>query len=313
MDIVGIGVSVWDRVVTLDEFPAEGNVVRAKSAMSGLGGGVAVATATAAMLGCSAALVDSLGTDEAGERIVRRLTSVGVDVSAIERHDHLTSSTASIWSSLESSERTIAYVAGTACEQLSWSPSVGDALRQAAIIHTNGRHKPIWRRAIDIAEDNAIKLSFDGGAHRFRDEIVPLLMASDIVIVARQFAETFLDCYQPSGPSAQSCGQLVRRIRGLLKAEILGVTDGAKGSFFIGSDDSVHHQPAIKVERAVETTGCGDTFHGGFLAGHVRGLSLEDSAALASEVASRNARSVGALALEKSSIEDLVVTTDEPE
>jgi sulfofructose kinase len=58
----------------------------------------------------------------------------------------------------------------------------------------------------------------------------------------------------------------------------------AGGEFF--------HQPAFRV-RVVDTTGCGDVFHGAFLYGVLRGWDLRRVARFASAVAALKCRKLG--------------------
>ena len=55
----------------------------------------------------------------------------------------------------------------------------------------------------------------------------------------------------------------------------------------------VFHQPAYRMSEVVDTTGCGDSYHGAFLFGLVKGQSLEQTAALASAVAALNSQHLG--------------------
>ena len=67
---------------------------------------------------------------------------------------------------------------------------------------------------------------------------------------------------------------------------ILIVTRGAKGSdYYCGSDQGLQsgHVDAIKPKTdAVDTTGAGDCYKAGFLAGHIRGRSLSECALIGS-------------------------------
>ena len=47
--------------------------------------------------------------------------------------------------------------------------------------------------------------------------------------------------------------------------KVVGVTAGVEGSYFV-SKEGAFHQPSFKVE-VVDTTGCGDVFHGAFAFG----------------------------------------------
>jgi sugar/nucleoside kinase (ribokinase family) len=72
------------------------------------------------------------------------------------------------------------------------------------------------------------------------------------------------------------------------------VTDGANGCWFIegGGDLHVQYQPAFPVE-AIDTTGCGDVFHGAYAAGLLTGMSIADSIRFAAAAAALKATQPG--------------------
>ncbi|MCA9137278.1 MAG: carbohydrate kinase family protein [Planctomycetales bacterium] len=296
-DIVGIGVSVWDSVFLVDVFPNRGTVVRANRRVEGIGGGVSVAIATAARLGSTAAMVDSLGDDAAAHRIVTDLAANGVQTRGISQITGHSSSVASIWSDLKSNERTIVYSPGSASDSLRWSTAIEALVLGAKVVHLNGRHARVCEVAIRLAREVGAKVSFDGGAHRYREEIIPMLTSSDIVIVAKEFAMS----HYRNRDGAEDCPRLQRLTEFLmadLECEIAGVTDGINGSFLIQRDGDSLYQPAVETDRAVDTTGCGDTYHGGFLHAYVLGYQIDAAAELAARIASSNSQSMGALAFE---------------
>jgi len=53
------------------------------------------------------------------------------------------------------------------------------------------------------------------------------------------------------------------------------------------------HQPAFMMDNVVDTTGCGDGYHGGFLYGILNKMSLKKSAQFASAVAAINTQTLG--------------------
>ncbi|MCS7467498.1 carbohydrate kinase family protein [Stieleria sp. ICT_E10.1] len=295
MDIVGIGVSVWDSLMLVDSLPQPGSVVQAERHLEGIGGGITVAMATAARLGSKTALIDSVGDDPAGIRIFQTLSAEGVDTQAIARHAGLTSSAASIWSDRRSAERTIVFSPGSACERLRWTPQIEQLISQAKILHFNGRHGEICLRAIRVAKECGVKISFDGGAYRYRPEILPMLRAADFAILARQFADSHVrsqaDCLRRL-PAMELAESLMEEF----DCEIVAVTDGPAGSDWVARDGASFHRPAVSPELAIDTTGCGDTFHGAFLHGYARGQGIRRAAELAARVASENARRLGGLA-----------------
>jgi len=71
------------------------------------------------------------------------------------------------------------------------------------------------------------------------------------------------------------------------------ITDGANGSWVFANDGTQFQQPAYLLPNVVDTTGCGDSYHGAFLFGLIKGMTLRECARLASAVAALNAQQLG--------------------
>ena len=72
------------------------------------------------------------------------------------------------------------------------------------------------------------------------------------------------------------------------------ITDGDQGCWTLAADDlaQVAHQPAFQVD-VIDTTGCGDVFHGAYAAGLVRGLGVAERVRLAAAAAALKATRPG--------------------
>jgi sugar/nucleoside kinase (ribokinase family) len=70
------------------------------------------------------------------------------------------------------------------------------------------------------------------------------------------------------------------------------LTMGAKECIVSNNKDSIHI-PSIKTSKVVDTTGAGDAFAAGFIAGRIRGLNLEECSRMGHEIASRVIQKVG--------------------
>ena len=292
-EIVGIGVSVLDLVMVIDDLPAEEEVLQASDRFSGLGGGVAVAMATAASMSVPTALLDCLGTDEVSDSIVSTLRHAGVDVEWIDRSDNGSASLATVWVKKETGSRTIVFSPGQTCDGLpiefKWTDAFADIVADAKFLHLNGRHFTASMKAAEVAKRSSVKISYDGGAHRYRPGILPLVEQADVLVVSEHFARAHCRSRPVTSPEA-----LCRMLINDFGCEVVGVTCGDRGSWFATPDDAAFHQPAEVIERVVDTTGCGDTFHGAMLAAMVHELPLRRCAEIATKVASHQAKRLGA-------------------
>jgi sugar/nucleoside kinase (ribokinase family) len=164
------------------------------------------------------------------------------------------------------------------------SESQKDTIRSARILHINGRYSTACKQAIEIAKAENILVSLDGGAGRFRPEMKEIVPLSDICIVARDFAEK----YTGENELSKSAELLLKE-----GPKIAVVTDGIHGSSVSTKDGLSFHQSAFLFPKTVDTTGCGDSYHGAFLFGILKGFAIEKTAALASAVAAMNSQQLG--------------------
>jgi len=283
IDILGLGVCTLDLLMRVDGFPDAECVVRTnESALTG-GGPVATALAAAAQLGASTALLDQLGGDWRGDLIHRELADLGVDMELVRRIPGATSCIASVWVRRGDGKRSIAFAPGSVPE-LEASQLPPGIVERARILHLNGRHGDAMFEAARRAREAHALVSFDGGANRFREAMRELIPLVDIAIVARDWATRFSHSEDPREAAA---------VIGMAGPSLVVITDGLAGSWIFPVDGTEFHQPAYPLADAVDTTGCGDVYHGAFLTGIARGWTLSECAAVASAVAALNTRGLG--------------------
>ena len=280
--IVGIGAATLD-CLTLAEIPQPGAVHEADEIVFAGGGPVATALVAASRLGISTQLLDTFADDPTGQIITRELASEGVRITH-ERHA-TRSAIASILVSPQTGERSISFRPAES-PPLHLTSSDKTAIAAAEILHMNGRHLEAATEAAQIAAEASTLISFDGGAGRFREEIAHIAFGADILIVAREFAEAA--CGETNDPSV-----LIERLAQRSRANLLVITDGARGSWILKRGNPVFHCKAIPVKSIVDTTGCGDCYHGVFLAGLISGKSEQVCAREASAAAALVAATLG--------------------
>ncbi|MGV3658912.1 MAG: carbohydrate kinase family protein [Prosthecobacter sp.] len=157
-------------------------------------------------------------------------------------------------------------------------------LEGVSLLHLNGRHENTARAAVRHARERGIEISFDGGAGRFRESIRDLFEASHLRIISRDFAE-----------KCTGLGDLDAIAPALLRppAKLLVITEGISGSHVWTPGGVYFHQPAFIASPVVDTTGCGDVFHGAFLHGWLHAWDLRRCAEFASRLAAKNAEGLG--------------------
>lgn len=283
VDVVGLGASTVDVLTLVEHFPRGREVQQAQATVIQGGGPVATALVALSRLGRTAAMIDSVGDDWAGGLILRDFQNEGVASETVEVHPGDTTSISNILVSAADGARAIMFVPGSAPEP-SLSELQKNAIRSARVLHISGRYWNACLQAIDLAKGRSVLVSFDGGAGRFKPEMRQLVPLTDICIAAKDFAERYTG-------EADLPGSAELLLRG--GPQIAVVTDGRNGSWICTRDGSSFHQPAFLFPKTVDTTGCGDSYHGAFLAGLLQGFAVEKTALLASAVAGMNSQHLG--------------------
>lgn len=283
IDVVGLGASTIDVLSLVEHLPAEDENLRAISTSVQGGGPVATAMVTLARLGAKVAMLDAIGDDWRGQLIRQEFQREGVITEHLKIGKGWTSPTSCILVKQEDGARSIVWAPGTVAE-LSPADLPRAAIASARMLHLNGRHWGACVEAVSIAREAGVKVSFDGGAGRYRPELRQLLSLTDICIVARDFAEKYSD----ETEIEKAAGMLLNS-----GPELVVVTAGIQGSWIYARGGRSFHQPAYLLPKVVDTTGCGDSYHGAFLFGLLREMDLERTAAFASAVAALNSQQLG--------------------
>jgi len=282
-DVVGLGVSTLDLLHLVEHFPSDETVQESDASALEGGGPVATAIVTLARLGAKVTMLDSLGDDWRGRFILDEFKKENVGTKYIKIYQGHTSSIASVLVRRADGARTIIYSPGSSPE-LTADDINCDLIARSKFIHINGRHFNACLKACKTAREHTIKVSFDGGSHRFRPELADLISMSDICIVSRNFSEEY---------SHQTEMEPAARLFLKSGPSLVVITDGTRGSWIFTEKGEVYHQPAYILPGVVDTTGCGDSYHGAFLFGLCNGFELKKTSAIASAVAALNAGALG--------------------
>jgi sulfofructose kinase len=286
IDVVGLGESSVDLVAELDHYPEANSKQRISSLSSFVGGQVATAMVACARLGWRARYVGCLGTDAEGAAIVETLTRAGVDVRIARRAGHRSRS-AIILVDRRSGGRTVLEHRDPAVA-LGPGDVAPEAVTDGRILLVDATDPRASARAAALARAASIPVVLDvERAAGDAEETTALLRSVDIVIAAEAFPMAFT--------KARTLGEALRQMEQLAGAALVVVTLGAAGSLARCHGREIR-TPAFRVE-AVDTTGAGDAFRGGFIGGWLlRWPTPEIDTVLeyANAVAAMNCRAMGA-------------------
>lgn len=234
------------------------------------GGAPANVACSLTKLGTLAGFVGCLGHDEAGDTLVQLLTSIGVDITGLQRHD--TAPTREIYVvRSEDGDRQFAGFGDRDSAEFSDTHLQADKLpvelfEQAdfLVLGTLEMAYPDTRaateRAIALAEQYFTKLVFDvNWRPMFWDDpaaaktvIQSVIKNADFLKLSAEEADWLFETRDPS--------VIAHRLDGV---EGVLITDGEHGcTYFLSGNEG--RLPAYKVE-VEDTTGAGDSFVAGFL------------------------------------------------
>jgi sugar/nucleoside kinase (ribokinase family) len=257
------------------------------------GGSAGNTAAGLAALGIRAAFIGQVADDQLGAIYRHDIRSLGVDFDTPARGDVGATARCLILVTPDA-QRTMNTFLGAA-QQLSPDAIDLDAVRDAGILYLEGYlwdpevPRAAMEAAIAAAREAGRKVAFTlsdtfcvdrhrDGFHRLLDEKkVDILFANEAELAAMTGASNF-----EAGLSALSA-----------KVPVLVVTRSEAGAVAVAGSERAS-VPAEPIERLVDTTGAGDLFAAGFLAGQARGLGLEPSLRLGAIAAAEVIQHYGA-------------------
>lgn len=283
-DVLGIGIAAVDHVVLVPEFPPPEGKVRIRGSLRSCGGLSATALVAAARLGMRAAYAGVLGLDDDSDFVLRALHEEGVDTAGVIRLPEAGPGRSIVAVDGEGRRIVFSDPSGTLAGSDVYAPA--DLVREARVLLVDHVRVAASLEAARLARDAGIAVvaDFERDEHPLFGQ---LLECVDHLVVPRSFGEHLTGQTDP--PS------ILRSLRAPGRTVVL--TEGSEGADFVGPepDDRPAHRPAFAVP-VVDTTGCGDAFHGAYAAGLVAGLDLSARVRLASAVAALTATRLGAQA-----------------
>ena len=283
IDILGVGSVAIDDLLAVAAYPpadAKARVLRRERQCGGMTGTALIA---AARSGARCGYAGVVGTDELSDEVARQFQRMGVDTSWMAREPDARVIYSVIVVDEQRQTRTIFYDLDGAIGMNSlWPPA--EAIQSARALYIDHLDAEMVLRAARIARAAGVAViaDFEYVSSPLFDELLALI---DHLILPADFAAQLSGQSDPRA-AAQALWGAGR--------ELVAITCGADGVCWIGgaAPDQPQHQPAFPVQ-VVDTTGCGDVFHGAYAAAFTRGLPAQERMRYAAAAAALKATRPG--------------------
>jgi sulfofructose kinase len=277
IDILGLGAVAVDDFIYVEAYPRPDAKARVLRRERNCGGLTAIALVAAARLGARCAYAGVLGQDELSGFAAEFLKREKINLSCMRRIGSARPICSNIVVDQRRGTRNIFFdVEHAAGAPMDVPASLIGSCRVLFIDHLG---VPGMIRAAHLARRASVPIvaDFESDDHpRFRE----LLALADHLIVSQGFARKLTGKRSPE-----------HAVRALAEAghEVVVVTCGEKGYWYMNRGlHEPKHQRSFKV-KAIDTTGCGDVFHGAYAFGLAHNLPLEERLELASAAAALKA------------------------
>jgi adenosine kinase len=246
------------------------------------GGSAANTIIGTASLGCNAAFIGKLKADEAGTAFAHDIRAAKVDFSTQFAKDGPASGRCLVLVTPDG-QRTMNTFLG-ACQNLSEADVDEDLVKQSAIVYLEGY---LWDPPAARAAGRSVALTLSDCfcVDRYRDEFLGLIRSGAVQILFANESELH-SLYQTADFDTAAA-----QLRG---ENILGVVTRSEHGSVVITSSEVLAVPAFPVDSVVDTTGAGDLFAAGFLAGLSKNKSLETCARLGALAAAEIIQHIGA-------------------
>jgi ribokinase len=260
-DVVGLGQCCIDYLGRIEAYPRADAKCEFRDLQVEGGGPVATALVALARWGASCAFVGVVGDDRLGGEIRHSLEREHVDTGGLLIRPEAESQFAFIVAEPGHGRRTAFWRRPTGPPPEPDEVNM-DLIGRSRILHTDGLFPEASLAAARAARGAGAQVSVDAGS--LRNGMLELAALSHHFIAS----ETFATAFAPGSNPLEVCRRLAA-----MGPEVVAVTLGSRGYVALAGGAEIEGE-AHAVD-AVDTTGCGDVFHAGYVHGVLQNWDVE--------------------------------------
>lgn len=271
--VFGIGQCSLDYIGAVDQYPLPDTKCEFDNLNIVGGGPVATALVALSRWGLNCAFAGITGDDDFSNMIRYSLDIEGIDLSGLLVRIGTLSQFAFITAERKSGARTIFWQRPTGTALL---PEEIDMhiLKRCRVLHTDGLFPDASLAACIEAKRSGIPVVVDAGT--WREGMSEIARFSDYFIASERCGIALTGSDEP----LDACKRILE-----FGPRLAAVTIGSRG-YVAAHKGKLIRKPAYPVE-AIDTTGCGDIFHAGFIYGLLQQWTIEKGLDLGAWAASR--------------------------
>ena len=281
-DIVGLGVIAVDDMMYSPFYPPRDSKTRLTGRLRQGGGTIACGLAAAAKLGSRCTLLGRLGDNEESDYCRKHLGDLGIDLSKIVHEPDFGPVYTAIVVAADTGSRAI-FADYTTARPLEPDELKPEWFADAKVLLVDHLNPPAILAGVKIAKKLGLTIVSDIERHSPQFEETRTYI--DHLVCSEQFSMAYTKADTPE----LACKALAESGN----HEAVVVTAGNQGCWWVKNGDRpMHHHPAHKV-KAIDTTGCGDVFHGSYCHGVAQDWPIDKIIAYASAAAAIKATRTG--------------------
>jgi sulfofructose kinase len=280
IDVLGLGAVTVDFVGTVPAWPGGGVKTKLEHFAVCDGGLVGTALVAVARLGGRAAFVGKLGRSEMARRALDALHRESVDTSFVVDTEDAEPIMAFIFTERTSGQRNIFWTRQNVQYPMPWEFPQPDWIERTRVLMIDFESGQAGIEAARIARGHHIPVVID--VERDEPHVAEAMRVSSHIIVSEDFAAAYT--------GRRDVTEMLAALRSA-PAQVVIVTRGEKGC--VGSTAAGDFALPASPVNVVDTTGCGDTFHGAFALALARGQAVVPAARFASGAAALCATQLG--------------------
>ncbi|HVU35961.1 MAG TPA: PfkB family carbohydrate kinase, partial [Opitutaceae bacterium] len=280
-DVIAVGLGTVDFLVRVPPGASQGGKTAVREIAIEGGGPAATAAAVTGMLGYSTAWVGRVGRDDLAELMRLQLRRHGISDAHLVEDPKSRTPSAVIEVEAATAERTVFYsVEGYRPPMAADLPV--EALRRARVVVVDAYAPELAEPALEIAKSSGVPTVFDY-------EGTDTTIARRLIRLA---SHTILPCESARALTGRPTEvEMLAELARWTDGQVV-ITDGARGCWAWTGGERIHAQPAFPV-ASIDTTGCGDAFHGAYAVGLLEEWPLAQRLEFAAWVAARVACRLG--------------------